>query len=374
MTDFNYAAIRPQQGNNLVEEAMQGYRMGQMPRWLAGKQKALDMENQLLQTRNQYAPQLWQQRLQALGLANQARQTSLSYLPQLMQSRIAAAGMGNQLLAEKLKYLPAMMAMQQQMGQARLSQLQNPVVNARNLSPLAKLIRERQNVQNLISPDGSTALQPGEATQLLNLYDSQMLKNTTDANTRKRLGFANQMDITLNSIDGNALTQYSGPQGKLEFIADRTAALNGHPSERYQKYMNNSQLAQEFVKQYRQFAGDSVQPSNLARINKMVDPSSWVNDPATAAQMFNTLASSARTEGDNLRSQALDVNKWLQAPTTDVYGNQSNPNNAAAVPMGVQAPQTQLRTSFDSKSDFDNYMASLSPSQRQQLKSALGIS
>lgn len=339
MESFNYAAIRPQQGNNLVEEAMQGYRMGQMPRWLAGKQKALDMENQLLQTRNRYAPQLWQQRLQGLGLANQAAQTNLQYLPKMLQGRLQAEGMGNQLLAEKLKYLPAMMAMQQQMGQARLQGLQNPVVNARNLSPLAKLIRERQNVQNLISPDGSTALQPGEATQLLNLYDSQMLKNTTDANTRKRLGFANQMDITLNSIDGNALTQYSGPQGKLQFVADRTAALNGHPSERYQKYMNNSQLAQEFVKQYRQFAGDSVQPSNLARINKMVDPSSWVNDPATAGLMFNTLASSARTEGDNLRSQALDVNKWLQAPTTDVYGHQSNPNNAGAVPMGIQAPQ-----------------------------------
>lgn len=369
-------AQAPQPNTDYLTSAMDAYRQMQMPRWLNSKQKLLDQENQLMSTRNQYAPQLWQQRLQQLGLSNQASALNLQYLPKFLQQKLTSGDIGNQMGAEQLKFLPQMESLKEQLAQAQLAKLMQPTSNvtpARSLSPLGKFIMERQNVQHLMSPDGSSQLTSPEAVQLLNAYDSGMLKNTTDANTRKRLGFANQMDITLNSMDGNILTQYSGPQGKFNLLADKTAAAAGHPPLRFQRYMQQAELAQEFTKQYRQFAGDSVQPSNVARIKSLVDPSSWTTDPATAAQMFNTLASSARTEGDNLRTQALDVNKWLQAPTTDVYGNQASPNNAALVPSSVQASGQNLRTTFADKQDFDNYMSSLSPAEKTQLKAMLGI-
>jgi hypothetical protein len=386
-TNFAYLPSRDNQHLDVTKSIGQGLDVGAKPYDIYSRQRKEALANIISSIDAQYAAPTAQAKIASLGAQKQ------NYLAHALQASVAAqmdpirtqayvnqAGSATNLNNEKAQWVAPSAASAIQLRLAQKLKLDQPgATNPRNLSPLGKLIIEKQNVANLKSPDGGQSIDPQTANELLNAYDRQMIKGGVPASTLKRLGYANQMDITLNSMDGNALTTYAGPQGKAQFIADKTAALAGNPSPRYQAYMKNAALAQEWAKQYRQFAGDSVQPSNLNRIENLINPSTWSNDPNTAAQQFNTIASSARTEGENLRESALDVNKWIQGPpTTDVYGNQSNPNNVGQVPQSIQAPRNgssgQLRKSFSSKQDFQNYLKTLTPEQQQQVLKSLGAS
>lgn len=383
-TNFAYLPGRDNQHVDVAKSLGEGINVGAAPAEVYSKQRKEALANIISSIGAQYAAPTAQAKIESLGAQKQ------NYLAHALQASVAAqmdpirtqayvgqAGSAANLNNLKSQWVAPQAAADIQLKLAQKLKMSQPgVTNPRNLSPLGKLIIEKQNVANLKSPDGGQNIDPQMANELLNAYDRQMIKGGVPAKTLNRLGFANQMDITLNSMDGKALTAYSGPQGKIKFLQDKASALAGNPSSTYQEYMKNATLAQEFVKQYRQFAGDSVQPANFARIENLVNPSTWNNDPDTAAQQFNTVASSARTEGENLREQALDVNKWIQGPpATDVYGNQSSPNNQGQVPQAIQAPQTQgLRTTFSSKQDFQQYLKGLSPSEQQRLIKLIGAS
>lgn len=379
----NFAYLPAAQGGNFdaAKSLGEGLTTGAMPEDIYQRQTKAALANAIAAIGLKYAAPTAQAKLGLLGSQSyeaQAKGLQAAILAQLAPGKAAAyenaENSAGALSQAKIPWVAPSAAADVQLKLAQKHKLDVPgITNPRNLSPLGKLIIEKQNVANLRSPDGSQPLDPSTASTLLNTYDRQMIKNGVPAKTLNRLGFANQMDITLNSMDGKALTAYSGPAGKARFIADKADALSGNPSPTYQAYMKNATLAQEFVKQYRQFAGDSVQPANFARIENLVNPSTWNNDPSTAAMQFNTVASSARTEGENLRQQALDVNKWISgAPTTDVYGNQSNPANASQVSPAMQSPQGQpIRKSFSSKQDFQNYLKSLSPAQQKQVLDSL---
>ncbi|MES2218972.1 MAG: hypothetical protein V4501_11240 [Pseudomonadota bacterium] len=385
-TNFAYLPNHDNQHLDVARSIGEGLDVGRKPYDIYASQRKAALANIIGSVTAQYAEPTAQAKLGTLGAQRQqylARalqaNTAAAMDPLRTQAYVNQAGSAANLNNLKSQWVAPQAASAIQLRLAQKLKLDQPgTTNPRNLSPLGKLIIEKQNVANLKSPDGGQNIDPQTANELLNAYDRQMIKGGVPAKTLNRLGFANQMDITLNSMDGKALTAYAGPQGAAQFIADKAAALAGNPSPTYQAYMKNATLAQEFAKQYRQFAGDSVQPANFARIENLINPATWSNDPNTAAQQFNTVASSARTEGENLREQALDVNKWIQGPpTTDVYGSQSNPNNRGQVPLSIQAPQNgasqaPLRKDFSSKQDFQSYLKSLSPDQQKQLIKNLG--
>lgn len=151
---FNYAGMGPiRNPNNYVQEAMNSYREMQLPRWLSGKQKALDLTNQLLQTRNQFLPQLAAERLQGLGLGNQMAQTQLQYLPKLLQGKLTSEGLGNQLLAAQVQAVPQLMALKEALAKAQLSQASMPTFS----SPIGKMLQDYIKASQQYGPDSPEA-------------------------------------------------------------------------------------------------------------------------------------------------------------------------------------------------------------------------
>lgn len=386
---FNYAA-RPPQSNlqeSYVDDAAHAYRDAQMPRWLQSKQKALDLTNMLMQTRAQYAPQMFQEKLQGMGMANQAAANNLQFQPQMLAEKLRGLGLSNAAASENLGFLPAMMQAKLALMQAQTNRVNNPIQRAGGLSPVGKLIRERTNIANGLSPDGSQKIDPSMQVAYMNAYDRGLFKAGLTAKTINQLFAGNQLEVTLNSVDPSAMAVYSGTNGKAAMKADQLQSQinqqKGLPApERWQKYQAQSLLLTEIAKQYQAAYGTSIQPSQVDRIDHLTNMSNWTNDPQTTANLFNEFASSIKAELNVKRQDAYDPMKLMESPGTNIYGQQVDTDYSSKVPdsykNAINAPfttsGTQLRTSFDSKQDFDSYKASLSPADRARLKQQMGIS
>ena len=121
------------------------------------------------------------------------------------------------------------------------------------------------------------------------VYNQALGKKTTDAAIRNKIPFAENVKITMDSIDPDALVQYSGPQGTVKLGADTLRAAMGNPSPEFSEYQRAITGASTLSKQLRQFWGDSIQPAALEKIDQLTNPSHWLKNPAIAKQQFMQL-------------------------------------------------------------------------------------
>ena len=77
--------------------------------------------------------------------------------------------------------------------------------------------------------------------------------------------------------------------------------------------------AELLAKQVRQFYGDSIQPSMQARIEEMINPASWANNPKIAKQNFDTVTSILKKETGTYRG-ALKSTKEFESQAGSASG------------------------------------------------------
>lgn len=181
-------------------------------------------------------------------------------------------------------------------------------------TPLAKTIQELEDIKNGYLPGTKENMNDEQKKYYEGIYGLDLLKKTTDTDVKKRNLFSKNMDITINSIDPVALTQYSGIQGALQLLQDKALDLRGETPERYEKYQNSLTAAKTLAKQVRQFYGDSITPQVQEGLRQLTDPSAWLKSPKIALSNYNAFVKL-------LRAETGTYQKATQSP--EIYTGQS---------------------------------------------------
>lgn len=137
------------------------------------------------------------------------------------------------------------------------------------------VVGSQQDIDNAANNDNRTPEEREAYTRSIN-------KQTSDADARKRLNFATNLDITRKSVDPVALTAYAGPQGALQLANDALQAAKGNASQRYLDYQKALTASKLMAKQMRQFYSDSIQKPAMNQLLAMTNPSSFFSNPQVA--------------------------------------------------------------------------------------------
>jgi hypothetical protein len=130
-------------------------------------------------------------------------------------------------------------------------------------------------------------LSPASSKELSDQYSLKRQKDTTDSATRARNLYATNIEKTLNNIDVDDLTRYSGLKGGLTYLKEKSNDALGKPvSPQYQKFKEALNASEFLASQARQFYGESIQPSMREKLEQLTNPSSWTSSPDTAKKVF----------------------------------------------------------------------------------------
>lgn len=169
-------------------------------------------------------------------------------------------------------------------------------------SPEGKRAQESAEIESGVMPGTSVGNRPGipltpkQKKILQGQYSLKAIKDATDVGVRQRVGFARNMDITMENLDPKALTSYSGIKGGTELIRDRANSLRGKTSQRYKDYEDALTNAKLLAKQVRQFYGDSITPSVQEGLKELTNPTSWLKNPDVALSKFNKFRNTLKSE------------------------------------------------------------------------------
>lgn len=180
--------------------------------------------------------------------------------------------------------------------EAMAKYLMSPGKQVQGLSPLGKNIMEQNLFKTIPNQktggevpnpnyDPSVNFTPsGDPAK--DAYQLQQLKMTTDANTRQRNLLATNIGKTMNNINVDDLTRYSGIGGTASKIGEMVKGGFGKESAAFDDYQKSAQNASLLAKQVRQFYGDSIQPAMLHKLELMTDPTTWYRSPKVAKSIF----------------------------------------------------------------------------------------
>jgi hypothetical protein len=168
-------------------------------------------------------------------------------------------------------------------------------------------------------------------------YEAAIAKQTTDAAVRNKIPYAENVKITMDSIDPKILTQFSGIKGHFKLAKEMWNASKGNPSPEYLEYQKNVTSADTLKKQLRQFWGDSIQPTATEQIGKLTNPSTWLKDPAVAEQQFNQLKKITDQELQSFTSHGTSPIKLDYDEKKGFYTKEGNEPKKSALQQKVEA-------------------------------------
>lgn len=177
-------------------------------------------------------------------------------------------------------------------------------LDKRSSSAVGKLQIERQN-----------AIDTGASPDTVNQYDLAIQKNVTDADNRKKVLLATNIDKTINQINPDDLTHYAGLKGEFDLKKEEINAVKGKESKQYRDYLKAVSNSEIFAHQVRQFYGDSIQPAMLAKLERLTNPGTWRNNPRIAKELYNSVVNTIKNETGTYRAGLKD---------TDVYTGEGN--------------------------------------------------
>jgi hypothetical protein len=180
----------------------------------------------------------------------------------------------------------------------------------RNATTLGKTILEEDEANRGFMPGsgGKVPLSPQAQQRAVGQYDLKRIKETTDPKTRERLGYAVNLHKTLQNVDMEALTMFSGPQGQFNLAIEKGKDLAGNPSPEYLRYKQALVGAKAGSKQLRQFLQDSVQPGVQEGIRELLNPEAWDKSPQSAMAELQAAYRILDTEIDTLYDMAESGN------------------------------------------------------------------
>ena len=155
-----------------------------------------------------------------------------------------------------------------------------------------------------------------EQSEMSRRYELQRQKMTTDPAARQKALFSTNIDKSLDMIDEDALTQYSGVQGEAQLLKDKLASGLGFDSPSYTEYSKSLADAQTAAKQIRQFLGESIRPETERKLELMTNPSTWSKSPELAKQTLQETKKLLRNEMSTYRDALKSVDVFEgKAPT-----------------------------------------------------------
>lgn len=137
---------------------------------------------------------------------------------------------------------------------------------------------------------------PEEQRFLKNQLTIQQQNVTSDAQTRQRLIYADNIEKTISAFNPEDLVQYSGVAGQVQKKIDQGKSLSGKEVENYTKYEDALTQASLLASQIRQFYGESISPSMRAHLEEITNPESWRLNPKVALSKFKGLQKTLNNE------------------------------------------------------------------------------
>jgi hypothetical protein len=176
--------------------------------------------------------------------------------------------------------------------------------NKRSATPIGKMFMEMDDIDKGFMP--GTVDQNGNGIPidedmkktLKDQYRGKMIKDITDSKTRERALFAKNMSKTINNLNPDDLTSYSGPRGRVELARDMALSGKGESVPRYEAYKDALTASNTLSKQVRQFYGDSITPSVQEGLKELTNPTSWFENPQVAKSRYNKFINILDTEAD----------------------------------------------------------------------------
>ena len=228
-TDFSRAPLNTQESplSTVFEDALKGYKMQQEPAKMGQEKQQRALANSLQKLALEHKPTEY-------SLADSLKRAQIN-----KANRPAAAGGGsnikaNGILANYIVSHPG--ASQEEIKNfadrllesqvfhteegTKLTDILNETQYTRGLSPVTKKHDEIRQINQGYFPGTKVKLNDQQQTSMRNDLLLSLTKDVTDPKTREKLINATNMNITLDSINPTALTQYSGGEGKVDKIAD----------------------------------------------------------------------------------------------------------------------------------------------------------
>lgn len=387
-TDFSRAPLLDSPAASLLEDVLKGYKIGQEPAKMAEEQKQRVLGNQLKELEVKHKPKEYELSDQEKSLANSLKSKALEHYEEkfglerdLKKAQIQKAlrapngtqAKFNGIVANYVASHPhaseqeiqdfadkALKAQLEHMqkGTERIDTLNATQYN-RGLTGISKKYDELRSIQDGKFPGTNDPISPEDQAKMQSSIMLGLVKETTDPKTREKLINANNMNITLDSVDPKKLTHYSGIEGQfVDKPLDAILEGSGEGSQEYKDYIAEVNKANFAAKQMRQYLGDSIQPSAQAKLDKLTKPEAWNVSPETAQKNFEFMRELYKQESQILVRAVTDPTLYQSIGV----GNNPAKNSAFTVP----APR--IPATVKSKADFQAWLKTLTPAQRDALK------
>ncbi len=393
-TDFSRAPLNTQESpfKNLLEDVFKGYKMGAEPYKMKQESTERELSNKLKGLEVEHKPKEYALGDQEKGLANALKSKALEHYEEkfgmardLNKARIDK--LNNKAttnvvkpngkvaniawVKEQLKDPNIDPEYANQLKQALVDEQEhietttargkklNETQYKRDATPITKQYDEIKSIQNGKFPGTDRDLSPEEQSKMQSSLMLNIVKQTTDPKTREKLINANNMNITLDSVDPKKLTYYSGIEGQfVDKPLDAILEGFGEGSPQYQDYIHETNKATFAAKQMRQYLGDSIQPSAQDKLDKLTKPEAWNVSPKTAEENFNFMRDLYKKESQTLVRAVTDP-KLFQG-----IGVDNNP--AKNSNFTVKAPE--IPNTVKNKTDFQRWLKTLTPAERDALQ------
>lgn len=318
-TDFSKAPIQESPWANIFENVLKGYQIAEAPRTMKREAQAKELANSL----------------QKLALEHKPKEYALS--DALKQAQIEKArrpaGIGGTALKANGKLANFIVshpnATQEEitkfadtLSEAELkhlnqttsrSQVLNETQHTRDAPQIVKKEEALMQIDKGYLPGTQTKLTPDQQAKFKNDVLLSVVKDTTDADTRKKLINATNLNITLADVNPEKLTQYSGAKGQIKKMGDTIRESAGKGSRDYKDYVGEVQKATAAAKQLRAYLGDSIQPSQQERLAHLTNPEAWNVSPALAAANYRYMQDLMKRETQTLVRAGTDATLYQTA-------------------------------------------------------------
>lgn len=161
----------------------------------------------------------------------------------------------------------------------------------KNLTQKGKELYEGKRLSEGKIGDTDVRLTPEETERAQDQYQRYIENANVPDSIQKQFLAGEQLETTFKNIDPKKLFVYSGVDGKKKLVEDWELRRQGKSPQRYLDYVKNVVAAEMAVGQYRTYSSDSISPSLREKLENLVKPESWINNPKIAEQQLNTLKS-----------------------------------------------------------------------------------
>ena len=366
-TDFSKIPVQESALKNIWEDVLTGYKIGKEPAKMEAERQAKEeeqkkrkLETGIKELELGHKPKEYELSDKQKALENNLKQKALDTFAEKQDlerrykesqisknNRPAGSSGGNgvvanadyiwklehgpedttpEMKAEHIKFLRNAFDIAQehvQKGTERAQKLNDTQYN-RGLSQITKKHDEIRSIDKGYFPGTKEKLTPPQQNKMRNDLLLSLIKDTTDPKTRAQLQAATNMNITLDSVDAKALTQFSGAEGHVNKIADSLLESFGSGSKQYQNYLNERTKATAAAKQMRQYLGDSIQPSAQKKLDELTSPEAWNVSPKVAKENFDFIRDLYKRETQTLVRAVTDPTLYTAQQIGNPPSNQNN--------------------------------------------------